>query len=100
MRFVTVKTAAQHTLLALHRVRVALVAERTSTVNQIHAFLREFGIGLPAGAQAIARLRLLFDDPAKVLPPRLVAVLMRLHRSHAQLNRDTIEVEGDLKHQL
>lgn len=100
MRFVAVKTAAQQTLLALHRVREALVAERTATVNQIHAFLLEFGISLSTGAVAITRLPVLLDDPANALPPRLIVVLMRLHRRYSQLNREIIEVEADLKRQL
>lgn len=34
MRFVAAKTAKQQTLFALHRVREALVCERTATSNQ------------------------------------------------------------------
>ncbi|VXC95983.1 transposase (fragment) [Burkholderia sp. 8Y] len=49
MRFVAVKTPEQQTLLALHRVRESLVAERTAASNQIHGFLLEFGVSLPGG---------------------------------------------------
>jgi len=54
MRFVAVKTVEQQDMLALHRVRERLVAQRTSLINQIRGLLQEYGVVL--GAQ-IARLR-------------------------------------------
>lgn len=100
MRFVAIKTPEQQTLLALHRVREALVSERTATSNQIHAFLLEFGISLPTGARAIARLPALLDEPVHELPPRLIATLLRLHRRYGQLGHEIAEIEMDLKAQL
>ncbi|WP_157638397.1 IS110 family transposase, partial [Burkholderia ubonensis] len=41
MRFVSPRNEAQQVVSALHRVREALVRERTGTINQIHAFLLE-----------------------------------------------------------
>ena len=49
MRFVTPKTESQQTLSALHRVRDALVRDRTKATNRIHGFLLEFGVSLPIG---------------------------------------------------
>ncbi|AQH00371.1 transposase [Burkholderia sp. KK1] len=100
MRFVALKTTQQQTLLALHRVRDALVTERTATSNQIHAFLLEFGISLPASALAITRLPLLLDDPANALPPLMVALLHRLHRRHAQLAQEISELDTQIKRQV
>jgi transposase len=100
MRFVAVKTPEQQMLLALHRVRQALVTERTATANQIHGFLLEFGIGLPVGTLAITQLPALLDDPAWALPPRLVSVLLRLHRRYGQLTDEIAQLEGELKRQL
>lgn len=100
MRFVAVKTPEQQTLLALHRVREALVTERTATTNQIHAFLLEFGLSLPTGAIAITRLPVLLDDPANALPPALVAVLLRLHHHYGQLSDEIRQLEAELKGQL
>jgi transposase len=99
MRFVAVKTAEQQTLLALHRVRESLVAERTATSNQIHAFLLEFGIDLPVGALAITRLPVLLDDPVHALPPAIVSVLLRLHQRYAQLGGEIAELETQIKQQ-
>lgn len=100
MRFVAVKTPEQQTLLALHRVREALVAERTATVNQIHGLLLEFGVSLPVGSLAITRLPALLDDPAQALPPQLVRILLRLHRRYGQLNEEIAQIDGELRGQL
>ncbi|MGF6922571.1 transposase [Paraburkholderia sp. 40] len=100
MRFVAVKTPEQQTLLALHRVREALVAERTATANQIHGFLLEFGVSPPVGARAIAKLPTLLDDVSQALPPRLVCILLRLHRRYGQLCDEIAQIEGELKLQL
>jgi transposase len=44
MRFVTVKSNEQLDLQALHRIRERLVRQRTSIINQIRAFLIEYGL--------------------------------------------------------
>lgn len=100
MRFVAVKTPEQQTLLALHRVRETLVAERTVAANQIHGFLLEFGVSLPVGALAITRLPSLLDNLTGTLPPRLVSTLLRLHRRYGQLGEEIAQIEGELKLQL
>jgi transposase len=50
MRFVAVKTIEQQDVLALHRVRERLVAQRTSLVNQTRGLLQ--GVG-PLSATAL-----------------------------------------------
>src|SRR5574343_885740 len=80
MRFVSPRNEVQQTISATHRVREALVRDRTAATNQIHAFLLEFGISLPKGPAIIKRLpAVLALHPD--LPVRLVAVLKRL-RAH------------------
>jgi transposase len=76
MRFVSPHNETQQTLSALHRVREALVRDRTATINQIHAFLLEFGVSLPTGMTVIRRLPAVLA--AQELPPRLVWLLERL----------------------
>ena len=49
MRFVAVRSIDQADLQAVHRVRDQLISERTSVVNQIRAFLLEYGIAVPVG---------------------------------------------------
>lgn len=71
LRFVTPKTASQQTLSVSHRVRESLARDRTETVNQMHDFLLEFGIGLPTGLAVIRRLPAVLAQ--HVLPPYLSA---------------------------
>ena len=49
MRFVTVKTLAQHELQMLHRVRSRVLGQRTRLGNQIRGFLLEFGVAVGQG---------------------------------------------------
>lgn len=100
MRFVALKTPEQQVLLALHRVREALVAERTATSNRIHGFLLEFGVSLPKGALAITRLPVLLDDPVHALPAPMVALLRRLHQRYKELREEIDALEAQIKQQL
>lgn len=98
MRFVTPKTEAQQVLTALHRVRESLVRDRVKTSNQIHAFLVEFGISLPAGPAIIKRLpSVLAEHP---LPARLISTLERLHTHFKYLSEQIAEMEKELGRQL
>ena len=67
MRFVSPRNESQQTISATHRVREALVRDRTSTINQIHAFLLEFGISLPKGLAVIKRLPAVVIDRQAVV---------------------------------
>ncbi len=49
MRFVTIKSEEQQAVLSLHRVRQALISQRTQLANMIRGLLAEFGITLPRG---------------------------------------------------
>jgi len=63
MRFVPVKSMEQQAILAVHRVRSGLVAERTAELNRLRALLAEFGLIAPRGRRAlIERLPALLAD--------------------------------------
>jgi len=94
MRFVTVKNSEQQTLSALHRLRDALVSQRTAAINQVHGFLLEFGIALPATKTAIQRLPSVIEDSA--LPTRMRAVLLRLHAYIQSLTQEIQSIEAEL----
>ncbi len=98
MRFVTPKTESQQTLSVLHRVRESMVRERTRTVNQMHSFLLEFGISLPVGNTAVTRLPAVLA--MQELPPRLVAILERLHEHFKYLEEQIGEIDHELARQL
>ncbi|WP_206956011.1 IS110 family transposase [Trinickia acidisoli] len=98
MRFVTPKTEAQQTLSALHRVRESLVRDRVKAVNQMHGFLLEFGISLPIGNAVITRLPAVLAQHA--LPPRLIAILERLHTHFKYLSEQIAEIDKEMGRQL
>lgn len=98
MRFVTPKTESQQTLLALHRVRDALVRDKVRTTNQMHGFLLEFGVTLPVGDPVVRRLPVLLAEHS--LPPRIVAILERLHAHLKYLAEQIGEFEKELNRQL
>ncbi|CAD6544236.1 IS110 family transposase ISPath1 [Paraburkholderia hiiakae] len=98
MRFVTPKTVSQQTLSALHRVRDSLVRDKVRTTNQMHGFLLEFGVTLPVGNAVVRRLPTLLAEHS--LPPRLVAILERLHAHFKYLSEQIGEIEKELGRQL
>jgi len=51
---VAIKSEYQQSILALHRIRSAWVAQRTARINLVRGLLREFGVMLPAGAANVA----------------------------------------------
>jgi len=53
MRFVTVKTVEQQSVLSLHRVRESTVAARTEQANLIRGLLLEYGLVIPQGIRAV-----------------------------------------------
>ncbi|RZF27302.1 IS110 family transposase [Paraburkholderia sp. UYCP14C] len=98
MRFLTPKTESQQTLSVLHRVRESMVRDRTRTTNQMDAFLLESGVRLPVGKTAVARRPEFLD--AQALPPRLIAILERLHEHLKYLEKQIGEIERERAHQL
>jgi len=55
MRFVTVKSAAQQDVQAMHRIRSELVSHRTAKANQIRGLMGEYGIVAPVGMNQLRR---------------------------------------------
>lgn len=99
MRFVSPRTEAQQTTSALHRVREALVRDRTGTINQVHGLLLEFGISLPTGAAILKRLPTVLAQQVG-LPPRLILLLERLHAHFQYLDDQIRQLERELTQQL
>ncbi|SBV32705.1 conserved protein of unknown function [uncultured Sphingopyxis sp.] len=56
MRFVTVKTPEQQSVMMLHRVRLMLNRQRTQLSNATRAHMSEFGIVAPVGRIGLERL--------------------------------------------
>lgn len=100
MRFVSPRNESQQTISATHRVREALIRDRTATTNQIHAFLLEFGVSLPKGPATIKRLPALLAEHEGELPPRLIVLLERLRDHYKYLDEQIKAVERELAQQL
>lgn len=56
---VAIKSEYQQSIMALHRMRSAWVATRTSRINLVRGLLREFGVILPTGAANLVPAALL-----------------------------------------
>src|ERR1019366_6417174 len=66
LRFVPIKSEAQHEVQALHRVREQLLKSRTALVNQVRGLLAEHGIVAPQGIARARRLLLeILADPGR-----------------------------------
>jgi pimeloyl-ACP methyl ester carboxylesterase len=56
MRFVSVKTTEQQSILMLHRTNELLTRQRTMLINAIRAHMTEFGIVAPTGVPQVRKL--------------------------------------------
>jgi len=97
---VRVKSVEQQALQGLHRIRSLWMTTRTSRINALRGFCREFGVGIPQGArtgvEAISRL---LADPHAAVPllirdtmRLLVEEIRLLEQRIAQLERELSEV--------
>lgn len=75
---VQIKSLEQQALQALHRTRSLWMATRTSRINALRGFCREFGLPVPqgAGSGVTAIRRLILDDASPL--PRLIRHSMQL----------------------
>lgn len=55
MRFVRIRSIEQIDMQAVHRVRDQLVAERTAVINQMRAFMLEYGVAVPVGRSRLVK---------------------------------------------
>ena len=79
IRPVPIKSVDQQALQQLHRLRSQWMATRTARLNFLRGCLREFGIGIPAGAQrAVQAVRDALCDPAAAVPVLLHSSLLDL----------------------
>jgi transposase len=96
MRPVRVKSVEQQALQGMHRIRSLWMGTRTSRINALRGFCREFGIAIPTGArtglEAISRV---LADPATAVPDLirgtaklLVEEIRLLEARIAQLERE------------
>ena len=83
---------------AIHRVREHLIGERTATINQIRAYLLEYGIVIPVGRHHLMkRLPEILEDAENgvsgVMRELLHQLLMRLWRIQEEVDELTTRIE-------
>lgn len=84
MRFVSVRSNEQMDLQAVHRIRERLVGERTAVINQIRAFLIEYGLPVKEGRASLRRdLPGILEDAENGLSSRMRQLIASL-RDHWQ----------------
>lgn len=97
MRFVTVKSNEQLDVQALHRLRDRLVAQRTATINQIRAFLIEYGIPIKEGRAALRReLPGILEDADNGLSGRMRQLIQRMREQLGGLETSVEECTAEL----
>jgi transposase len=95
MRFVTIKSIEQQSILACHRMREGWKVERTALINRVRGLLAEFGIWLGRCPQSLARSlpRLIQDEQ---LPTRVRALLVPAQEHLARLEALMEQCELDI----
>lgn len=96
IRPVRVKSVEQQALQGMHRIRSLWMGTRTSRINALRGFCREFGIAIPAGARTgVEVISRVLADPASAVPElirgtaRLLVEEIRLLEARvAQLERE------------
>lgn len=94
---VPVKSVAQQTLAALHRLRSGWLAERTARINTLRGLLREFGILIPLGAHhAVPSAWAQLEDADSGIPDPLRPALAELCAEIRDLERRIKMIEHQL----
>ena len=94
---VPVKSEAQQTLTALHRLRSTWLATRTARLNTLRGLLREFGIAIALGARRVRpTVAALLAEADPALPPALRPALHSALEEIRELERRLREVERQI----
>jgi transposase len=97
IRPVPVKTPEQQILTGLHRMRQAWMAQRTARLNTLRGLLREQGVFIPLGAQAVVpAVRALIGDAESELARPLRAVFAEACDEIRQIEQRIEFVEREL----
>jgi len=98
MRFVAVKSNEQLDLQAIHRIRERLIGERTAVINQIRAFLIEYGLPVKEGRASLRRdLPSVLEDAENGLSPRMRQLVARLRDHWHALEAQTAQATRDIE---
>jgi transposase len=88
MRFVPIKSDAQLTIQATHRIRSRLIASRTALVNQIRGILAEFGVVVARNLASLRRrLPEILDSEPGYLDAMTRSLIIDLREELAELDK-------------
>jgi transposase len=94
---VPVKSLPQQQLTALHRLRSAWLATRTSRINTVRGLLREFGVVIPRGAHhVVPKAWAALEEADSGLPDALRPALLEALLDIRQLEKHACRVEAAL----
>jgi len=97
MKFVSVKSEEQQSLLMLHRMRQQLVKMRTMQIQQLRGLLYEFGADLPQGRQAgMERIPVELAKLEGTLPRMAVEAVEQQIKRIEGFDKDIAELEKKL----
>jgi transposase len=98
MRFVPIKHVEQQAVLAVHRVRQALVKARTAQANQIRGLLSEFGLIIPQGIAHISkRVPEMLDNAGHEVPGAFRELMQRMLDHLKNLDQQVGELERQIR---
>lgn len=98
MRFSSIKTIEQQSVLSLHRVRARLMKQRVQTINEVRSFLREFGYTMPEGVAAFKKeVPLILEDAEAEIPGLSRTLVMRMMQEIARQEDELLEYEKLIK---
>ena len=91
MRYVPIKTIAQHDLQAMHRVREQIIKSRTALANQIRGLLSEYGIVIPQGIEVRKAVPLIVEDAENVLTDMVRSLFWGLYEALVGLDERLLQ---------
>lgn len=94
---VPVKSVAQQTLVALHRIRDQWMTTRTARINAVRGLLREQGILLPAAGPAVRAIPVLLEDAGASLSAHLCRMIALIYEEIRQLEDCIGRLERELR---
>ncbi len=95
---VPVKSVSHHGVAALHRLRSAWLATRTSRINTVRGVLRELGLTIPVGARhVVPRVESLASSSDAELPDVLRPFLIEACREIRACEQRMKDVESQLR---
>jgi transposase len=98
MRFVSVKTVEQQSVLALHTARSGFVKQRTALSNQIRGQLAEFGVVLPQGLSKLnGQLPIALADQSNELTGTIRNLFLMLHAQLAHIDDLVARLERQIR---